>query len=355
MRTIDKGFLAAFGVMAAAILLLYAAYGKSMPEARPLMAAFLGNPLEAPEIWLTSLDGSSQQQLTHTQGRVVEFSASPDGEGLVYSFLNTEGGADLYRIDREGKKPVRLEECGQARCEQFAWQPGGKLAAYTRFVRGLEVDGKVYLIDPESGAPQEIPGGTALEGAYPTFSPDGNTLAYFDIASERIRLVDITTGKAQTVPSGEPQLVSWSGDGRELYFKQSVLNGVLVQARLYRFDLATKQATPFLPDELSGYDASRIEWSPDGAWGVFGLTDSDIQSGQQLYIVRRDGEDLQAITREPGSMQAAYHWSPTGNQIIFQRFRAGTSDARPQIVMWDRQSNTIRVLSEDGAQPAWLP
>src|SRR5574340_1302389 len=180
LRTIDKVFLAAFSAMAATVLLLFGLFGKSIPESRALMIAYLGNPLEAPEIWLTSLDGSSQRQLTQTQGRVYELTAAPDGETLAYSLLNAEGGTDLYRIDREGESIVRLVQCGQARCEQFTWQPGGKLAAYTRFDRGLEVDGKIHLIDPETGAPREIPGGAALEGAYPTFSPDGKHLAYFD-------------------------------------------------------------------------------------------------------------------------------------------------------------------------------
>src|SRR5574340_766712 len=249
LRKIDKVFLAAFNAMAATVLLLFGLFGKSIPESRALMIAYLGNPLEAPEIWLTSLDGSSQRQLTHTQGKIYEFSTAPDGETLSYSLLNAEGGTDLYRIDREGGSPIRLVQCGQAHCDQFTWQPGGRLAAYTMFDRGLEVDGKIHLIYPETGAPREIPGGAVLEGAYPTFSPDGKTLAYFDIAGGGIRLVDLTTGKAQTVPSGEPQLISWSGDGREIYYKQSVQNGMLVQARLYRFDLAEQQATPFLPAE----------------------------------------------------------------------------------------------------------
>ncbi len=354
-RAIDKIFLLAFVGMAGMAFLLYGLFGRTIPEVRPLMAAYLGNPLEAPEIWLTSLDGNSQQQLTHTQGKIYEFSAAPDGESLVYSLLNADGGTDLYRIDRKEKTPVRLVQCGQAHCEQFVWQPNGSLAAYTKFVRGLQVDATINLIDLETGDSHEIPGGAALDGAYPTFSPDGRTLAFFDITVGGIRLIDLETGSEKRVPSGEPQLVSWSGDGREIFFKQSVLNGLLTQSRLYRYDLSTQQVKPFLPDELSGYDASRIEWSPDGAWGVFGLTDSDIQSGQQLYIVRKDGTDLQAITRETGTSHAAYHWSPSGDQIIFQRYQAGMLDARPQIVQWDRNANTIRVLSEIGAMPAWLP
>lgn len=355
IRTIDKVFLLLFTGIGLTIFLLYSTAGKSIPEARALMIAYLGNPLESPEVWLTNLDGSSPVQLTHTQGKVYDFSISPDGDNLAYSALNEDGGADIYLIDREGNAVETLVQCGKSHCEQFVWQRGGILAAYSQYIRGLDFDSQIHLIDGVTGEEQKFPGGAELNGAYPSFSPDGQYLAFFDTTDRAIHIINLASGENIRGLASEPEFGSWTRDSKELFFTHTIMNGLLPQSRLYRFNLDTRQVTPFLQDELAGYDASPIEWSPDGEWGVFGLTDSDIQSGQQIYTVRKDGEDLQATTSEPGTSNAAYHWSPSGEQIVFQRYRAGMVDAKPQIAMWDRRSGTTLILSENGAMPAWLP
>lgn len=355
LRPIDRVFLFCFTGMVLTIVLVFMVSGRSIPEERLPKIAYLGKPLESPEIWLISMDGTTTQQLTHTNGRVYDFSVSPDGENLIYSVLNETGGTDLYRIDRDGKEPVKLVDGGKMHCVRPVWRVDNKLIAYSQFYRGIEVDASIRFIDGESGSRQEIPGNIDLSGANPSFSPDGRYLSFFSYEDSAIHLIDLITGDERRIPTNDPKIATWAIDSTALFFFQSVMNGLIPQSRLFVIDLATMQAAPFLPDELVGYDASPIEWSSNGEWGIFGLTDSDIQSGRQMYIVRRDGQDLQAITMEPGTSHSSYHWSPAGDKVVYQRFRAGALDAAPQVVLWDMKTQSTTVLSENGALPLWLP
>lgn len=352
---IDRIFLFTLAILVFTTLGLYFLFWESAPVERLPKVAYIGNPLEAPEIWLAAIDGTGHQQLTHTQGKVYDFTVSPDGENLVYSARNESGGTDLYRIGRAESDVELLVSCGESFCVQPTWQRTGIKIAYSQYVKGIDADSNVHIFDLATMKPIEIPDGKQLSGAYPSFSPDGNFLAYHQFSNQSVHILDLTNWADRRIASSNPGYPGWLPEYGGLTITRSVMNGLYPQSRLYKVNLTSLEATPFLAERLTGYDASRIEWSPGGEWGVFGLKPVDSQAGRQMYIVRENGEDFQQVTTDAATSHAAYHWSPTGEQIVFQRYTAGITNATPEVVIWDLNTRAVTTISENGALPLWLP
>ena len=85
----------------------------------------------------------------------------PQGEGIVYSVLREDGGADLWRMDRDGSEQRLLLACPEAACLDPAWSPDGETLAYERrdiWAGAPNLDpkaGRIWLLDLEEG--EELP------------------------------------------------------------------------------------------------------------------------------------------------------------------------------------------------------
>jgi hypothetical protein len=94
---------------------------------------------------------------------------------------------------------------------------------------------------------------------------------------------------------------------------------------LFRPVTSVALSRPLLDDAFK--DRSAV-WSPDGTRLAFF---SDRSGSYEIWTIRRDGSDLQQITRGAGAIEP--HWSPDGTKIVAsyaQAHRYGTLfDAKP--------------------------
>ncbi|MFZ3080031.1 MAG: hypothetical protein WA109_10110 [Bellilinea sp.] len=355
LRRIDRVFILVMICIGVAAAVLYSLSSRSLTTLRAPAIAFIGNPLDAPEIWSVSINGSSLQRLTSTGGAVYDFSVSLDGAAIVYSVHNPDGSSALYRIDREGWDAQMLVDCGEARCETPAWSNDGQYIAYSQIVRVKDrITRGVTIYALREQPPAEWPE-KFITGTNPVFSPGSQKLTMNNPEEGFIRILDLASGVERQVRTSTPDPATWSPDSSRIYFNENEVSGILLQSRLFQVDLASMQVEPFMAAQLSNYDAGGMKITRDGLWAAFALRSGDNQAGRQIYISKMDGSQFQAVTDEPGTSHTAIQWSPDGNRLVFQEYTPGTANAIPLVVVWDRVSGEFIVVAENGALPTWLP
>lgn len=355
IRLIDRLFVLGTGLLVVIMLLVGVLFRNQISNNNSPMVAYIGNPLLSPEVWLISTDGGQAFQLTSTGGKIFEFSVSPDGRSIAYSAYNDSGGMDIYQIDRDGKELVRLVDCGDNNCSQTAWSPDSKWIAYSHYGGVLEEDLVVKVISVSSDLPISDQLSGNIEGAYPSFSPNGRYFVSYSFSEGGYSVIDLVMNQRATVLSNNPDRVSWSQDSRAMFYTTVVENGLLPQSILMQYNFETAQSQTFLSEQLSGFDVSRVDWSPEGEWAAIGLKSPDNQTGRQIYLTRKDGQDFRAITADAGTSHAAYSWSPQGQLLVFQRYTPGSSVSQPEVMLWSGNTDNLDILVKNAALPAWVP
>jgi Tol biopolymer transport system component/DNA-binding winged helix-turn-helix (wHTH) protein len=182
----------------------------------------------------------------------------------------------------------------------------------------------VRLLRPKSEpaaeyTPEQVTNSTVMD-LYPSFSPDGNTLAYCsdENGSFEIFLKQLTPGGRTvqlTNDGGRNMQPAWSPDGTSIAYYSHAKGGLWLLPALGG---VARQLTRF---------GSSPAWSPDGTQIVFeseGLRDSNATanvsySGATLWIVNvKDGALRQlTLVDKPGGAHNAPIWSPDGKSIVF--------------------------------------
>ena len=167
----------------------------------------------------------------------------------------------------------------------------------------------IIRMRPDGSDAQRVPSNIEQNWS-PVWSPDARSMVYvsgifFDLyrASEYGRRVDmLSTCFAQE------QAPAWSPDGEQLAFVSN--------CRINSLSLMVMQPNGTQRRRLT--DDTGVEnspkWTPDGNWILFLST----QNGRtNIYRIRPDGSELQAVTNEGNVLRFAP--SPTGEWIAYQR------------------------------------
>lgn len=202
--------------------------------------------------------------------------------------------------------------------------------------------------------------GSEVQIYSPTWSPDGQRLAYTQRAEEGWELIerDLATGRTRVVHR-DPNLIltpSYAPDGRRIAFATWLEGG----SEIYESDLsartpdggvvassAMRRLTNSPQDNLSP------SYSPDGGRMVFHST----RTGRQhIYVMSSDGGNATQLS--PFGERVAYaapDWSPTGNDIVFH----GDSRGSRHIMRADanRPGGQVTQLTTQGRNedPSWAP
>lgn len=326
---------------------------------RQPQVVYLGNPNTAAEVWRISLDGQQKWPLTSSGGRVFDFAPAPDGNHIVFSFWNDQGGTDLGIVDRNGKQQRILVSCGSERCFQPAWTPDSRRLFFTRLTHDSQGGGmrsEIWFYDFDASSPDLFLGGPDLDVNSPIWSPDGDYLAVYDSRAKAVRILPRLGGETAVIPTTVQQRVHWSSDSRRVYFVVEASDGLFPYHEVFVADLDSRSTDHLMTDEHALWDTSLPIESPDGSLLMVSRRALDGPVGKQLWLmpVGEKGETKQ-ITTEAVFSYAAYQWEPAGRAVVFQRIDLSRSDALPQIALWWREEGDLQILVEDAALPDWLP
>jgi len=171
------------------------------------------NPEGDPEIYLMNTDGSNQQNLTNTSGDISDFSPdySPDGEQIAYTSFgvqssNPEGENDIYLIEADGSGRQNLTDTDGAIVD---FDPGfssnGKKIAYTSFgvqSSNPEGDREIYVMKADGSNQQNLTDTNSdIKDESPDYSPDGEEIAYS------------SSGVRSSNPEGDSEVYKMKTDG----------------------------------------------------------------------------------------------------------------------------------------------
>jgi dipeptidyl aminopeptidase/acylaminoacyl peptidase len=302
-----------FGILAASCRPLpLATLPATQRSATPSIAPHTPKPLPSP----TPSPTEVRPPWSHLE------SAAPISPGGLFLFtlsgiLRIELGCEVPAKQCIGR-PINVSPLSQ----DYGYtdvSPNGRLLAITRvdsYPSGI--DSTIRVIDWANGRVWTV----APQGSnFPSWSPDGKSIAYVDQHLRRICLAN-TEGPYRCLPQqglfgiGPP---AWSPDGTRLAFE--------AQGELYVLELAGAHAT------LLAHDAYDPSWSPTGRLIAFARSTSQ---GSQLYVYDSMACDQPAdtcATLIPTTGDAiSPEWSPDGTHIAIATV---SSDGKHRLTVLD--------------------
>lgn len=354
-RSMERPYIWQFRTRKPQLLVL----GRPQPGAG-LRQLFVVSPDSAP-----SNNGAPPRQLTDHPHGVWDYAVHPLGEGIVYSVLRQDGGADLWRMDRDGQAQRLLLACPEAACLNPAWSPDGAQLAYERrelraAAPNLDPEaGRIWLLDLERGDERPL-------FAYdvplhsPVWSPEGDRLAYVSPMLPGVEVYNLQTEALQQFPNEWGAVPGWSPDGAHLVMPEFVLAGESLVARLVRVDLAGEALS-----DISGEDELVKDegpaWSPGGGWIAFGRQFLDGERwtpGRQIWLTRPDASEAYGLPAEPLADRFALAWRPDGGALAYARTDLSQGPQPvPDVSVWlfDFVRGEPVQLAGDAVLPKWLP
>jgi len=331
---------------------------------------------ENSDLWVRSLKLGQPRQLTVGK-KPYDYALSFDGEQIAFAATNEQKGYDLWVMDRDGKNQRMLVECVAGWCINPTWSPDGQQVAYSK--RGVVVgsqgmriqiahsqeksaagmnslaDPRIWTVDISTGQTNPLYADLNITGTNPTWSPDGRWLAFIDIISGGIRIMDLETKQDKVFQANTPVLGAWSTDGSKLFFADLDTSDLPSFGTAYQVKFPGQAVVGLFEKGPDQADYGLPVESPDGMWMAVGIRFVQGSSSRQLWLLSPDGSKQKIISGDQVITHGAYSWSPEGNTLVFQQVALDSSSARPAVMIWDANSDAMTLIAQDANQPQWLP
>jgi len=262
------------------------------------------------DIYVIDEEGNNETRLTHTARFEESLVWSPDGEKIAFI---AGVPSDIYVMDADGTDQTIITSNGSGQGDQTrktntyapVWSPDGKKIGFAsktvKVTSASESAGSSSASAGPSSAPAEGLTGIYISNADgtglckltsisdthageagPTWSPDGNKIAFYDPHAIYLINDDGTGRKALTGNILDPPLQAWSPDGERIAFVKGL--------KLY---VVNADGTGMR--RLASYAADSVPpptWSPDGEKIAFPCPGP---VGTEFCVINADGTGLKHI------------------------------------------------------------
>ena len=311
------------------------------------------------DLWRWDFSTQAAIPLTDTGGAVIDFAASRTGETIVYAAENARGGSDLWVTDRDGAQSTMIVDCGLNYCSQPVWSADSALIAYahqnTNDTSGQLQSPQIWLYDNETQETAPLYTGEDIPGELPSFSPNGEWLAFYDIGQDGIRVLNLANNQETLIPTDVEGMGDWSPDGSQLLFTDQIPSALEPEVALYGADLENQTITRALAEDSDGTSFSQPRYSPDGDWIAVSLRPVNSTGNRALWVLKLDGSEIKLITNQQNANYTSYQWSPSGLRLVYQRLDTGSSTFQSSIWLWSWSMDESQMLIENGSRPVWIP
>ena len=329
-------------------------------------------------------------------GEIFNPSWSPTGRYIAFSAIKG-GSSDLYTYDLEQDEVRRLTNDFHGDIHP-AWSPDGQKIVFVteRFSSGLvslmHGDYQLAIMDPQTGAIEEVQGFDRGKHINPQWSPDGRSLFFvsdqngisniyrLDMETNSIyQVTNLYTGVAGIAPlspaisvaseTGELAFSVFKGGALEIYLIAPPVKIVFVTERVSSglvsvmhgdYQLAIMDPQTGAIEEVQGFDRGKHinpQWSPDGR-SLFFVSD---QNGiSNIYRLDMETNSIYQVTNLYTGVAGIAPLSPaisvaseTG-ELAFSVFKGGAIEIYliddPEVL-----AGGPVIDSYDGVDPAVLP
>jgi TolB protein len=266
---------------AAVALLLVSGCGSSGNTTPDLV--FVSSRDGAYQLYGMNADGGRQKRLTHEQGDPstpqglfyqVEPAWSPDARLIAFA-SKRDGRSHIFAMRADGSDTRRLTDTKNEDSNP-TWSPDGDELA---FQRGPEI----YVMAADGTQVRRVGNELAEEGD-PAWSPDGRWIAYVRRdPGTKVRELWLVhpdgSGRHQLTYLGASSISpAWAPDGRRIAFSSDK------RARTPEIYVIGVDGKGLRPLTISGSSSFEPDWSPDGKEIAFwseGISTVDLEGGQQ--------------------------------------------------------------------------
>ena len=299
------------------------------------------------------------------------FAQAPTTPKILFTSAAWDGNYEIYSMNPDGSEQVNLTQ-HRANDAKAVWSPTGEQILFESDRGGKRVicDRDLYLMDPDGSNVRRVFKREAGR-LDPTWSPDGERIAYDYVDWGTLK----TTIQIATLGEQEEELVmigfspAWSPDGTEIAYT-AYLEGIGHARRATLIDIRTGKKKLLLPKKAMDWQ-NEPSWSRAGDKLVFSWNKHPLPpdhnplvdafppgwaAKETIYIVNRDGTDLQQLVDEAGPYAQYPVLSPNGEAVLytqavneqFQVFKLDiNSGVRTQL------THTERNFSGDWFDPAY--
>lgn len=336
-------------------------------------------------IWAAPVDDpEAATPLTDEPMGVYNFDVSADGRLIVYAARDPETGLnELWLLDRTSGDTEQLTECAAipVDCTSPVFRAGNTAIAYERNNLTEVIDHgththlgalRIWLLD--LAPPYEtrrLMEDTSYIGYAPTWSRDGNTIAFYSANIHNPGMLvynfapaDGSRSVLNFIPSGHGTMGALSPDGSILLYPDIAPSQNGYFGHIKMADLAAGEATLTDVTDADGEaDDSSVVWHPSGTYAtvVRRLTTDAATRGHQLYNVDVATGAVTELLVDGAYYHGFAVWNAAGDQLAMVRLRLlnedGTSAgaARQQVWVLDDRTGALTSIANDAFHPRWLP
>lgn len=197
-------------------------------------------------LWKANKDGSGRLQLTSLPLRPESVSWSADGSQIAFMAESPEGQTHAYVISAKGGEARRILSGDSESESDPSWSPDGGKMIYGTKTFGTNFDPKmsIKILDLVSHQITTLPGSSGMFS--PHWSPDGRFILTTSYDYTKLYLFDVKSQNWTTVYSERAAYMTWSHDGRFLYFLRYADNPAVMR-------IPVKRGPPELVTDLKDF------------------------------------------------------------------------------------------------------
>lgn len=323
-------------------------------EVREAEVIFLRSNLEDEGIWKWNQQ-SNQTEIVYQIPGIQEISVSTDGEWIVASQENTEGGKDLKLYSRDGKTAENLVDCGKNDCGEMTWEPYRQRIAYSHYNKNNIQSPTIWIYDLNSGENTPFIKAGDIHGQFPGFSVQGTYFTLFSPDLGGIFLLNLKTGKSDIIQSSIPQEVTWLPDESAFFFMETFeLDGQPVD-KILQYDVVRQEANLAFGSVDDIFNYGKLAWSPNNLLAAIPIRQVNGGLSSQIWLFYGYGEFLQEITRDPSATHGGLNWSPYGKYLLIQSYSMNSSGQATNLYIWNSESGELKLVDHNVFGGKWLP